>query len=57
MKFLLVSFLSGLSVGLPLLTLLLSQKAIANHSIPNIQAANGPVNWPDSLDAVVSAPG
>jgi hypothetical protein len=57
-KLLLLGFIAGIASGVILTSLLLSQKVMADKSYPKFNVTNritGP--WPDSLDAVLAAPG
>ena len=57
-KHLLLGFAIGIISGIVLTVMLVGQKAMANHSLPKYQnIKQATAGWPDSLDAVISAPG
>jgi hypothetical protein len=55
---LLLGFVVGITSGILLTVMLISQKTMANHNLPKYQNnITDAAKWPDSLDAVIAAPG
>jgi hypothetical protein len=53
-----LGFAIGITTGILLTVMLISQRATANHVLPKYQSIMADASkWPDSLDAVIAAPG